>query len=133
MKKGLITIFLVAVLLLSGCRHNTKPVLGGTYQSETGVGKTVQVTFQPSDSSFVEYIDNREVDKGTYEKAENNVYKIKSDKQDFEITLSKDDSFEVTVKKLNNGNPMQVKNIDKTPAYFSTKFNDVDEYKALLE
>lgn len=133
MKKIFIIILLVAVLLFTGCRHNTKPVLKGGYQSGIGVGKTVQITFQPKDSSFVEYIDNREVDRGTYEDSEDNVYKVKSDKQNFEITLSKDDSFEIIVKKLNNGNSIQMKNVDKSIVYFSTKFNDVDEYKALLE
>lgn len=49
------------------------------------------------------------------------------------ITLDKDDSFEVLIKKLNGGNPIQMKNIDKVPAYSSTKFDDVEIYKKLLE
>lgn len=133
MRKIITTLSLAIVLLFGGCSSNIEPILKGTYQSEIeGIGYVVQMTFQPEDNSYVEYIDNREVDKGTYEKAENNVYKIKSDKQNFELTLNAEDSFEIIIDKLNNGKPIKVKKIDDTPTYFSTKFDDVDKYKALL-
>jgi len=133
MRKLLTALSLVIVLILMGCTPAIIPDLKGSYQSEReGVGFTLVLTFQ-QDDSFVEYIDNREVDRGTYEKTENNIYKIKSDKQNFEISLNAEDSFEIIISQLNNGKPIQMKNIDDTPTYFSTEFDDVDKYKALLD
>jgi hypothetical protein len=133
MKKIFITLSLTFGLLMGGCTSNIKPEIKGSYQSDReGIGYVVQIAFQPDDNSYVEYIDNREVDRGTYEKAENNVYKIKSDKQNFEITLNSKDSFELIIDKLNNGKPIKLKKIDDTPTYFKSKFDDVEKYKALL-
>lgn len=132
--KKIIILSLAIVLLFTGCTHKTKSILNGSYQSEKdGIGKVIQLSFQKDDNSFIEYIDNREVDKGTYEKTNTNVYKIKSDKQDFEITLSAKNSFEITINKLNDGKPIQLQNISDTPTFFSTKFDDIAEYKALLD
>lgn len=87
------------------------------------------------DNSFVEWIDNREVDRGTFEKFDTNSYRIKSSKQNFEITLNNDNSFEIVIKKLNNGNSIKMKNIseDDTPFSFGNGFDDIDEYKSLLD
>jgi len=125
---------LIIILLLRGCTSTIKPTLKGSYQAEKDVnGYFIVISIQQQESSFVEYIDNREVDRGIYEESKNNVYKLKGDKQNFEITLNDDNSFEIIIKKLNNGKPIQMKNIDDTPTYFSTKFGDVDKYKALLD
>ncbi|WP_226036576.1 hypothetical protein [Aquibacillus saliphilus] len=132
MKKILFTLSLIVSLILGGCASNIQPNLKGTYQSNVVNGYVVQVAFQTDDNSFVEYIDNREVDKGTYEKKQKNVYKLESNKQNFEITLNNENSFEILIDKLNNGKPIKVKNIDDIPIYSSTKFDDVNEYKALL-
>jgi len=134
MRKIIAILYLVTVLLLGGCSSNVKPMLKGAYQSDKQqIGYAVLLSFQQDDKSFVEYIDNREVDRGIYEKKENNVYKIKSDKQSSEIVLNNDNSFEIIIKKLNNGKAIQMQNVGDPPTYFSTKFNDVDEYKALLD
>ncbi|MEH7388493.1 hypothetical protein V7147_24305 [Bacillus sp. JJ1521] len=93
----------------------------------------MQMTFQPADNSLIEYIDNREVDKGTFEKLENGLYKINGDLQEFEITLNNDNSFGLIVKKINDGKPINMKNIDEVPIYISTEFDDVDEYISLLK
>ncbi|GGM38464.1 hypothetical protein GCM10011351_25710 [Paraliobacillus quinghaiensis] len=130
------TLFLttVFVLLLGGCASsNIIPALKGGYQSEIVDGEFVQMSFQPDNNSFIEYISNREVDKGTFEELKNGLYKITGDMQEFEITLNSDNSFDLIVKGLNQGKPIRMKNIDDIPVYFSTKFNDVDEYKSLLE
>lgn len=122
---------LAIILVLGGC---AKPTLKGFYQTEKDVnGYFVQISIHQEDNSFVEYISNREVDRGTYEKLENNTYKMKSDKQSFEITLNNDDSFEITIKKLNDGNPIKMKKMDNTPITFPAIFVDVDEYKTLLD
>ncbi|MCY6485461.1 hypothetical protein OW763_14095 [Clostridium aestuarii] len=135
MKKIIITVLLLAIIVILGvCTSKTKPIFKGFYQNEKDVnGYFVQISIRQDDSSFIEYIDNREVDRGTYEKAENNVYKMKSDKQNFEITLNDDNSFEIFIKKINARDPIQMKNISRTPTTFSTIFDDVDEYKTLLD
>ncbi|MFD1781552.1 hypothetical protein ACFSFW_23165 [Fredinandcohnia salidurans] len=132
-KLGIFVLVIVFALLLVGCAPNKTLLLKGAYQSEHVNGYIVQMTFQPEDHSFVEYIDNREVDKGTYEELENGLYKINGELQELEITLNSDNSFEVIVKQINDGKPITLKNVDATPVYIDTEFDDVDEYKSLLE
>lgn len=134
MKKTIIALFLIISLISAGCTSNRGPILKGTYQSEhTGDGYVIQLAFRPDDNSFVEYIDNREVDKGIFEKGQNNSYDLKSEKQSFEIILNNEDSFSIMINKLNGGKPIQLTIIDKTPTYLSTSFDDVEAYKKLLE
>ncbi|QGU94444.1 hypothetical protein GOM49_04405 [Clostridium bovifaecis] len=66
-------------------------------------------------------------------KKQKTIYRMKGDKQNFEITLNNDNSFEIIIKKLNGGNPIQMKNIDDTPTTFPPIFGDVDKYKTLLD
>lgn len=78
-KKVLTFLTLVIILMLYGCMANTKPVLKGFYQTEKDVnGYFIQISIYQKDSSFIEYISNIEVDRGTYEKIETDVYKIKA-------------------------------------------------------
>jgi len=76
---------IVIVLLLVGCGSNKTPLLIGSYQSEHVNGYIVQMSFQPGDHSFVQYIDNREVDKGTYDELENGSYKMNGELQEFDF------------------------------------------------
>ena len=134
MRKILTASSLVILLFLVACASNTKTILRGCYQSEReGIGYVVVISFQQDNGGFIEYIDNREVDRGTYEKIKDNVYEIKSDKQSLEVTLNAKNSFDIIIKKLNNGKSIQLKNVSDAPVEFSTRFNDVDKYKALLE
>jgi hypothetical protein len=120
------------ILVLAGC--NSQPKLRGFYQSEKDVsGYHIQLSIQHDDKVFVEFIDNREVDKGTYEETEVGKYLMTSDKQKFTIDLKNDNSFHITLKKLNDGDPIKMMNIDDVPASFFTGFGDVEEYKALLD
>jgi len=130
---GMLALAIVFALLLVGCASNKTPVLKGSYQSEHVNGYIVQMTFQPAEHSFVQYIDNREVDKGTYEELETGLYKMNGGLQEFEITLNSDNSLDVVVKKINDGKPITLINVDDTPVYIGTEFDDVDEYKSLLE
>ncbi len=82
-KLGRLVLSIVFALLLVGCASNKTPVLKGAYQSEHVNGYIVQMTFQPENHSFVEYIDNREVDKGTYEEIETGLYKMNVELQEF--------------------------------------------------
>jgi len=130
---GVLVVALALILTIIGCIPKTIPPLRGAYQSEHVNGYIIQMTFQPRDHSFVEYIDNREVDKGTYEEIEDGLYKINGEMQELEITLKSNNSFDLIVKKLNDGNPITFKNVDATPVYIGTEFEDIEEYKTLLE
>lgn len=130
---GVLILAIALIFTIIGCIPNKTPHLKGAYQSEHVSGYIVQMTFQPADHSFVEYINNREVDKGTYEELGDGLYKINGEVQEFEISLNSDNSFDVIVKKINDGKPITLKNVYATPVYIGTKFDDVDEYKSLLE
>lgn len=133
MKRKISILSLIIVLLLVGCTPRINS-LEGTYQSDRyGDDYVVQFAFQPEDNTFVEYISNREVDSGTYEKKDDNIYMLKSEKQNIEVILDKTNSFELVIEKLNGEKPIKVENIGKTPTYFSTEFDDVEEYKRLLD
>lgn len=133
MRKLLAALSLVLILIFVGCTPRIH-ILRGSYQSEReGSEYVVFLTFNQYDNSFTEYIDNREVDKGTYDKIENNRYIVKSDKQNFEIFLDAKNYFEITINKLNDGKPIQMKNIDVVPTYFDVDYEDIDTYKALLD
>lgn len=135
MRKLLIIILsLMITLVLYGCTKPNNSILKGFYQSEkTTDGYVIQISIQPEENGFVQYIDNREVDSGTYDELDDKEYNLNGKNKTVKITLDKDDSFEVLIKKLNGGNPIKMKNIDKVPTYFSTKFDDVEKYQKLLE
>ncbi|SEK49833.1 hypothetical protein SAMN04488700_1642 [Carnobacterium iners] len=133
MKKIVISLLLMISIVLVGCSPDTASVLEGSYQNETVEdGHFVSLAFYPDDSSFVELIDNRKVDSGTFEKKSDNIYLVKSEKQEFEIILDKDYTFEITLDQLNDGKPFQPKNTSKDPGEIATEFDDVEEYEKLL-
>ena len=135
MKKIIILMLsLISIFIFCSCSKTNKSSLQGFYQSErTTDGYVVQISIQPDENSFVEYIDNREVNSGTYDVLSDKKYKLNGDNQTIEITLDENNSFEIIIKKVNSGNPIVLKNIDKIPADFTTGFDDVDKYKLLLE
>lgn len=126
-------LLLFAILVLFACSTKTVPPLGGGYESELVEGSVVFMGIHPEEKTFVEYIDNREVDRGVYEKKSDERYLFKSDKQVFEIAISTVDSFEVKIPQLNEGQGIELKNRTKTPSYYKTEFDDVEEYEKLLE
>ncbi|MTI65475.1 MAG: hypothetical protein FH753_02630 [Firmicutes bacterium] len=132
--KKLILIILSIVIILIFWRYSClKPTLKGFYQSEVN-GYHIQMLIRGDDNSFIEWIDNREVDRGTYERFEKNSYRIKSNKQSFEITLNDDNSFKIVINKLNEGKPINMKNISTDDYMISFgKWDDVDEYTYLLD
>ncbi|WP_155982659.1 hypothetical protein [Paucisalibacillus sp. EB02] len=42
-------------------------------------------------------------------------------------------TFEIVVKKLNNGDRIKMVNINGVPTYFPENFNDIDCYQVLME
>lgn len=135
MKKILFLIIsITCLLMLSGCRNINSVVLRGSYQNErTSDGHFVQISIYPDENSFVEYIDNRDVNRGTFDILEGKKYSLVGDKQTIEINLDKNNSFEITMKKVNDGNPILMKNLGDLPAKFDSRFNDTEEYEKLLE
>lgn len=135
MKKTLFLIISITCLfMLSGCRNINSVVLRGSYQSErTSDGYIVQISIYSDENSFVEYIDNREVNKGTFDIIEGKKYSLVGDKQTIEINLDKNNSFEITMKKVNDGNPILMKNSGDLPTKFDSRFNDTEEYEKLLK
>ena len=136
MKRNIFSILIFSVtLLLIGCSSSKANLpLHGFYQSDPVNGYHVQISFNKTDNSFVEYIDNREVDKGNYEiSKKDNTYKLSSDRQNFEISLKEDNSFDLTINQLNKGKPINMKNISEMPSSFGTEFDDIEEYKKLLD
>ncbi|MGL4107359.1 hypothetical protein [Clostridium sp. LP20] len=135
MKKLLFsTLSLIVVLIIYGCTDTNYLPLSGFYQSERTIDNyVIQISIQPDEKNFTEYIDNREVNSGTYDELGDKKYKLIGENQTIEIALEKNNSFEVIFKNLNDGNPIVMKNIDKVPVYYSTEFDDIDKYKALIK
>ncbi|MTI71387.1 MAG: hypothetical protein FH751_14160 [Firmicutes bacterium] len=133
MKKLTLTILSIIIILILWRYSYMQPTLKGFYQSEVN-GYHIQMLIREDDNTFIEWIDNREVDRGTYEKFENNSYRIKSNKQSFEIILNDNNSFEMIINKLNEGKPINMKNISTDDYMISFgKWDDVDEYIYLLD
>ena len=135
MKKVLIIILsLMSILIFCSCRSTNNSSLQGFYQSEmTRDGYVIQISIQPEEKSFIEYIDNRKVNAGTYDVLGDGKYKLIGNNQTIEIALDENNSFEVLLKKVNDGNSIMMKNVGKVPAYFETEFDDIGKYEALLE
>lgn len=146
-----LTVFIIT--LFYGC-FSAEPPLGGFYQSEVKpypvessvtegsvssndesslIVHSVQVLIQKKDNKFTLWIHNREVDNGTYTKIDDNSYNLKSSRQDFEIELNKDNSFEITIPKINEGKPIILKNISlKETGISFNSYDDTEEYISLL-
>ena len=115
-----------------GCSNKlTNPTLEGFYQSEMKNGYSIQFSFQSNDNTFVSYINNIEINKGEYEPLGYGKYILKGDREELKIELEKDDSFNLPmqklIEKLNEGNTIQMKNLNKTPTYFEQVFSDKDK------
>lgn len=125
MKLHIKTILAVlALLLLAACSES--PKLKGFYQSEMIGYDIVQISIYDDKNEFIEYISNREVNRGTYTEKEDGSYLFDGDELDFEIQLNSDNSFELSLPKLSGSDAILMKNISDVPVEF-------DEYKALLK
>ncbi len=132
MKKSVFIVLVIVIIIWIYSSQNH--ILKGFYQSDVVDGYHIQILFQGADKSFTEWIDNRQVDRGTYKEINTNLYKINSKLQNFEIELNNDNSFELIISKLNNGEPIIMKNITpKDHGMGFGKWDDVDKYKSLLD
>lgn len=135
MKKFLLIIMsLTTIFMFNGCSSTNNYLLKGCYQSETtSEGYVVVMSVNPDDTTFVQYIQQREVNRGTYDGNEDKIYTLDGDNMSMSITLGKDNSFDITIKTINDGKPITMKNINDVPTYYSTVFDDIDNYKKLLD
>lgn len=135
MKKILIFIIvLFAIIIFITLKLPNNSSLGGFYQNDMiSEGYTIAISIQPEEKSFVEYINNREVNSGTFEELGNKRYKLIGNNRNIDIELAKNNSFEITIKKINDEIPIVLKNINNVPIYYTTQFDDVDEYISLLK
>ena len=111
--KKILTIELVVVGMLGICFFISKgsSELKGTYiSSNQDNNYIVQITVDKESNTFVEYIDQREVDRGTISKNSNSNYTFKSNKQEFEVVLKGNNSFDVLISKINGAEPISLKN-----------------------
>lgn len=133
--KKLCTALILALLIaaFAGCGQ-AQPELKGGYQNDQAEdGYCVTLSFDPADGSFMEFIDNRKVDAGTFEKIDAGTYRLTSERQEFEIVLSEDNVFEITLAKVNGGAPLQMTNRDDIPVEFVDQYDDEEKYQALLD
>ena len=133
--KKILTIELVVVGMLGICFFISKgsSELKGTYiSSNQDNNYIVQITVDKESNTFVEYIDQREVDRGTISKNSNSNYTFKSNKQEFEVVLKGNNSFDVLISKINGAEPISPKNSTDVNTYFSTNFGDEEKYNNLI-
>lgn len=138
MKKILIIpIFLIIILFISGCSFFNKSTIVGFYESElVDNAYVIQITISKDETSFVEYINNRQVDKGqckVIDNSNNKKYQLIGELQTSEIVLNNKNLLEIKVGNLNEGKTIELKNISSTPTVFSQEFDDVDKYKMLIK
>lgn len=132
MKKSMLFIVAIVIVITAWIHSSKNPILRGFYQTDVN-GYNVQMLIRGMDGIFVEWIDNREVDRGTFKKLDAKLYSFTSDRQNFEIELNDDNSYEIFINKLNDGNPIVMKNITSNDHWISFReWDDVNEYKGLL-
>ncbi|MGL4338026.1 MAG: hypothetical protein ACRCST_14125, partial [Turicibacter sp.] len=117
-------ISLLFILLLMGCATQKKITLQGVYQSELIDQYIVQLSFDKNDQTFIEYINNIDVNKGTYELWDDNTYLLKGDNQTITIKLDETDSFEMVFSKLNERKPIKLIKNGPLPTIFDSKFSE---------
>ena len=132
MRKLKIIVMSFVLISLVGCSEKMAPRLAGSYQSELVDGYVIQLAVQPEDNTFVQYIDNREVDRGVVESQSGSTYLFIGNKKEFETTVSVENTIGLSIAQINDGNPIELENLSEVPTYFSTEFDDVKEYEELL-
>ena len=70
--------------------------------------------------------------RGTIDKNTNSNYTFKSNKQEFEVVLKDNNSFDVLIGKINGAEPISLKNSTDVNTYFSTNFGDEEKYNNLI-
>lgn len=108
------------------------PMLAGTYQSDMINGHCVQFAVKPADNTFVEYIDCRAVNSGTYTKNEDGTYTFDGDLKNFTVTLQKDNSFDIIIAKIDDSRVITLSFLWDAPTYNGDVYVDDEAYKDYL-
>lgn len=123
---------LVVVAVVTGFL-STQPDLAGAYASDGEVnGKNILISVDIDGESFTYYIDQREVDDGRIEPVNQGRYRFKSGKQDFEITVTRNNTLTIHLSKINGDQVIELHNINTVPIYYRSEWGDEAEYAALL-
>lgn len=131
-----ITACLLSAIMLIGC-SGKEIRMGGFYQSDFIGTELVQITVDAKSGEFIEYISSRQVNAGTCTKGEDGLYQFKGDVTSFDVTLNADDTFSVTIPKLNDGEPILLSQVsgDKnviTEIGGQEQYGDREKYIDLL-
>ncbi|NLK43213.1 MAG: hypothetical protein GX300_02335 [Tissierellia bacterium] len=133
MKKSKFFTLAIIIVFIGWLFLYEKPTIKGFYQGEAN-GYFVQILIRKDEGIFVEWIDNREVDRGTFKKINDKSYSFESDRQSFQIELNKDNSFEIFINNINGINPIIMKKVSSEDTWIEFgEFDDVEEYKGLLD
>lgn len=136
MKKAYVTLLIIfmAMFLLIGCLHQTKPRLEGSYQSERDVnGKFISFVFERQESAYELYIDNRLVDRGRYDEYDEGKYALFGEIRDFDIEIESGNEFKVVIEKINGDEVIELVQVSQIPTRASGNFDDIEDYQNLLE
>ncbi|MGL4624037.1 MAG: hypothetical protein ACRCWD_04030 [Culicoidibacterales bacterium] len=136
MKKWLsILVLAVTVMIFTACDgqvYSANVLRQGFYQSEVlSSGYRLQLTIDDEQKQFTEYIDNRLVNTGKYQELATGEYELQGNEHVQFVTVSKSEAT-VIIPKLNGSEPIRLLYIDSPMIDFTTEFNDLDAYKALL-
>ena len=119
-----------ASVLASGCGESEKLIPNGIYESEKIHGYTVQMTIE-DDGQFVEYIDNRPVQSGSYTKEEE-TYVFEGDQTTFEVSLTEEETLEFSIPSIDNSNAIILEKTGNDPDAFEEETQGISNYRTLL-
>src|SRR5690625_3764547 len=124
----------MAMFLLIGCLHQTKPRLEGSYQSERDVnGKFISFVFERQESAYELYIDNRLVDRGRYDEYDEGKYALFGEIREFDIEVEHENEFKVVIEIMNDAQVIELAQVCQIPNRASAKFDDTEDYQNVLE
>ena len=133
------SILLILIVYLNIIAADVPAGFYGTFQSELMCTEVVGISLFHGENTyeegtFEEHISCRLVNEGTYKKIEEGKYHFDGDRKEFDIVLNKKEmSFEVSIPKLNIGEPITLKKVGNIPVSYDVKYDDLEKYKEYLE
>lgn len=129
-KQALCFFFAGAVFWMAGCGKEEGRIPNGIYESEKIHGYTVQMTIE-EDGRFVEYIDSRPVQEGSYTK-EDEAYVFEGDQTTFEVTLTEENTLELFISSIDANYAIVLERTGSNPADFEEETQGISNYRTLL-
>lgn len=115
----------------AGCGEKENPIPKGIYESEKIHGYTVQMVIK-DEWQFVEYIDSRPVQEGTYQEDEEG-YLFLGDQTEFAVQLSENGTLEFSISSIDRNQDLQLKKTGGDPKQFEEITEGISHYRTLLE